>query len=1224
MKKPYQLSVWDGEEFLKIIGDSGSLSPQMAYDAVLKATSKTTGDTLTFSMMYNFTDSSGNKIYNDLINYIVAEGKLKLKILKDENVQDSNYFNFLEMPTDLLSEDTNNKTNEIDLDNMWFEFTINTIDQDPHKNILKITAISTYQKELSKAGYGVTYDIELQNNFGNLQNLAERAVEDTDWMINPNSYKPVATATEPIFPFQVCNATNASLTVKIIINGDVKEQECDISNDTLIYIPYSVMNKAKSNENKGLVTLSSGMDFMILSEEDFNDITINGTINDITFHCWRQIIKFINGEDETLAAMAQPYTHQIYYNRPTFPQETMCEKVTGKYVKKWKSNINTDINGYIDNLAFEIQHKEDVPSFQITSDTPIYSYPETTYVTTSLLKNYAEVHTVLGGSENAYAWIGEGTDNQGRFKNYKVECTVFPQSFYKYGSVLRDANSTWLQSNLPIFKTGIKLNFKGGVTYYNTTPNLLGLVLTQGKKYVLRYKGRWVRDKEPDFSKYDETKLTTDRRKLCAAIREECCQNVFTGKKYTLPTINVGIVQKKGKNYEDCCISVPFYFNKVTNLNDNETTEDGDDSLDKYLQRGTIQRSAIDNMTDNEIPNMEKDLLELLNERGYAKHSQNRKRYTIAETAEETDLEGLDIDFTKHPLLDKDFYEDIDDPNTILMDKSGYFYTFLQANITTTEKQTLYLKFACSFDEENTTDKWFFFLEDLQLFEYVEVTNKNGEVVPVFLDDTPEGYVRTEEHFYILSGNEEDHLRFPVYFEPNLDTLEPILTMQPTLTYSAKQQNALTHIQKISELFNVTPIFNIIHDKKGRIMKVDNDNHLYSADTQDTDDETFRLAKYITFIPKENFLEARPVLRYGVDLKTITRTIDTKDLVTDLYITTMTQSAAEGGVVSIVNVDENLTGTNEIFNFDYYYNQGLLSSQDMLDLGELQKQLKEYSLEIHSRSDNLIVVNKTILESEADYKVAQELDIQLEEKLGDIVASIDALIEGNADADITNEEYQYVYFSSEQIKTQNKINYLSSKLEKLYEEQSTLLTEIKELQDESSNTRKKGLQKFLPYIREGNWSDSTKLDNKEYYYAAIKRSQELSFPKVTYKFSTQTTPEKAFSYLPGDLVYIIDPEIFGSHSTYIEELNIDVITPNQKSAIITDVTLNLNSPSKNTFTVQTFNDRFSEVFSTVIDGVYDYLQNREQFLNIVGTSQLETVDINSHEKSLLQQLADRY
>ena len=161
-KKPYEISVWEDvlipategkssyykEKKIAVIGSDKMNSPNRVYDAVLKK--NINGEvSLTFSLAYKYFDSGvGDVTVNPFANYLINERKIKLYYDED-----------------------------------WYDFVIKECEEDSDSMVFTYTAQSLFVQELSKVGYNIVLDRELNNNQGTAVELARKAVEGTDWIV---------------------------------------------------------------------------------------------------------------------------------------------------------------------------------------------------------------------------------------------------------------------------------------------------------------------------------------------------------------------------------------------------------------------------------------------------------------------------------------------------------------------------------------------------------------------------------------------------------------------------------------------------------------------------------------------------------------------------------------------------------------------------------------------------------------------------------------------------------------------------------------------------------------------------------------------------------------------------------------------------------------------------------------------------------------------------------
>lgn len=162
-KRPYELSVWveklNGsnskiEEKGVIIGAHDMSYPGKATNIVLKREIKGT-NTLTFQLPDRYFDSlKGDFVRNEFADLVAPETKLKL-FYKDR----------------------------------WFEFFVKKVDDKKQfKSYMKsFTCTDAFIDELSRNGYGITYDTELNNNVEEIGIFTEETLEDSIWQYHPEN-----------------------------------------------------------------------------------------------------------------------------------------------------------------------------------------------------------------------------------------------------------------------------------------------------------------------------------------------------------------------------------------------------------------------------------------------------------------------------------------------------------------------------------------------------------------------------------------------------------------------------------------------------------------------------------------------------------------------------------------------------------------------------------------------------------------------------------------------------------------------------------------------------------------------------------------------------------------------------------------------------------------------------------------------------------------------------
>lgn len=159
LKKPYEISVWEDftpsedkryyqERKLMIIGSDNMTGRLRANNPVFTENVNGT-HTLTFTLYSRYFDEDvGDFVDNPFLPYMVNERKIKLKY-----------------------------------DEEWYDFVIKDIEENSEENSFTYTLTDSFINELSKNGFSIELDTELENNQGTIKELAEAILDGTDWKV---------------------------------------------------------------------------------------------------------------------------------------------------------------------------------------------------------------------------------------------------------------------------------------------------------------------------------------------------------------------------------------------------------------------------------------------------------------------------------------------------------------------------------------------------------------------------------------------------------------------------------------------------------------------------------------------------------------------------------------------------------------------------------------------------------------------------------------------------------------------------------------------------------------------------------------------------------------------------------------------------------------------------------------------------------------------------------
>lgn len=454
-KQPYELSVWrdvpiagtletDGyftDEKVAIIGSDSMDSPLKAYDVSLKEL--TNGDcTLTFSMLYDY-EKGGKRVNNPLFELLKNEIKLKLRRGEEYGFINSKGeidFTILNGEIDFNEEEPNYEDTSVDYDNRWRDFIIKTIDKDSNTHVANIVAKEIFVNELGKNGWSVTLNTELENNYGTVEQLAEKVLDGSDWKVK-KGYSPIERVKEPLFEYQIPEGTSiAAVAMRKGDNGS--NEKINISANEYIYFFY---NDAEFSES-----IESGKDgqWRIKAKDSVQILyfgrKIDDEINPVAIDDGRVVI-----DDDYL------FNYKI-------ASAAVNVEVTGYSGYRIQDRTRTIYESTLDRYV----------EVYTNGSEEYFSYTETEYHVSPLVQNY------LTNSTNF-------TSNAG-WKNLNKEqedpiLTLYPEP------EIRDGKVFWEDS-----KNSLVL--KAGQTYVNSGPANAGFKVINGEKYIVRFSGDWLND----------------------------------------------------------------------------------------------------------------------------------------------------------------------------------------------------------------------------------------------------------------------------------------------------------------------------------------------------------------------------------------------------------------------------------------------------------------------------------------------------------------------------------------------------------------------------------------------------------------------------------------------------------------------------------------------------------------------------------------------------------
>ena len=501
------------------------------------------------------------------------------------------------------------------------------------------------------------------------------------------------------------------------------------------------------------------------------------------------------------------------------------------------------------------------------------------------------------------------------------------------------------------------------------------------------------------------------------------------------------------------------------------------------------------------------------------------------------------------------------------------------------------------------------YFENIQFFRYIEydkpIRNDQNEIAGYEATMAEPGgelfsTARTKYIYYLPNEDyktEDDMIPEYDSYVDNPDFVKKYNENQfeKIRSITASESNRFNLIQDLCETFECWAKFEIEHNPQtGEILL----------------DDEYRQKKWVTFheyIGKDNYAG----FRYGVNLKSIQRTLNSDGIVSKIVVKDNANEFAPNGFCSISRATENPIGENFIINFDYYIQQGLIDFSEVnndlyLDVNGYigyYKKLKILNQDREARIDLQSKLKTDISQYEANYQTYKLSVESAQEELRSTEVEIERLT-GSTLAQLKDDSDNDWWDDINLITKVNKVAQLNSLIRqhtelrdkeqtldetglpiggRLYEAEqqfAALEDYIKDLAEQKRALNLRFYKKYSRFIQEGSWISEDYTDENLYYLDAESTLFTSAQPKVTYTINvlelSQLEGYENYTFALGDKTYIEDTEFFG----WVWSKN-GVRTPYHEEIVVSEFTVELDSPEKNTFKVQNFKTQFEDLFQRI-------------------------------------------
>ena len=996
--KPYEISVWEDqltqngfiEKKLAVIGANTMTGYNKVYNPVFNK--KSNGEkTLSFSLRYKYFDPySGNEdVVNPFAALLINERKVKLHY-----------------------------------DNQWYEFIIKDHTESSDGLEWTYTCTDAFVLELSKNGYNITFDAELNNNRGTAAELVQETLKNTDWQLGEADVGRQFVA-EPIYKAELLSTEDITIE-----NTDGTAETVSVGN---IYLFYSYVK----NKNGKFVQ------FIINDENRQYTIDDNNVITDTNFRIINEL-EFQIHYEQLEESEGNPKQLQWYELIDSVYVLTTDEEIdVNKQYYKINQGFWLKQEGQLDQqiiLINEIETKYQANRLvynQLTTydpvmgrtvniykldDREIYEYTDYTYTTSNVVTNFItngenfnvlEDGTLQGwnpyteqemeynpmvrpsGNPSEKGWyelidneyvLTEDTEVNDEKTYYKKE----PKAVNDLELITHPELGTGIEladiSVLSQIEGFLKVQTNGPITeqYQNTVYNS-GIEnnastiqsISLGQKFVFRWRAGVRKPNESDVDISDlDCLVPYDKLGLIVA-RYTRDEPTRFGYYYRYIDPNGIILRFENQSEEKPPIlnniirggtlqpqeENPNKFSYVINdvvqipstkyiyeVVENETTtqyvyngstgtfeEKNDNNYLPYYYLTATAQKAVSN-SDLQDPTQKFGIF-IYNTDTPATITREPIIDTIEGTAIQTDagtqpitvtvnaVAGTEIDFNYTDLSGQEgrvsFACVAGDSYSETGEENDYEFVYDASNNTITFLDTLgFSSYIVDYTSgyENVEGVSPVYIQDIQLINFIP--DGADETQPILMGNIPTATSNPTHYYYLKPA--DNALAEDITTYTSLEELERSVEIvggvypvynensEKRLSISASQSNCFNILQTIAETFECWIDLSVVHDARGYIER----------------DEDGRPRKYVylrQYAGKDNYAG----FKYGINLNSIERTINSDEIVTKLIVDQSQSEYADEGFISISNASSNQSGESYILNFEYFYNQGLLNREEV-------------------------------------------------------------------------------------------------------------------------------------------------------------------------------------------------------------------------------------------------------------------------------------------------------
>ena len=329
------------------------------------------------------------------------------------------------------------------------------------------------------------------------------------------------------------------------------------------------------------------------------------------------------------------------------------------------------------------------------------------------------------------------------------------------------------------------------------------------------------------------------------------------------------------------------------------------------------------------------------------------------------------------------------------------------------------------FISTNNSNKWYY-LQDIQLTRYYEDANGN----PLMIGNIPKAITLDTNYYYIAPevGTAANRVRTyasldilaeNIGIDPNI--IKPIYNGGAIPFFETTNQPFYVHKQNIQELmeqfhvrgYSLDKILSIEASKSNcfNILQLIAETFECWVDLQVDHNEDGSL--YLDVLGKPTKLiylrgysgkDNDAGFKYGININSITREINSNEIVTKLIVEPVNSEYTDSGVVTIQNASANVSGESYIFNFDYYFNHDLIANVSACknDMYQFDTDIRDFNIALNELNQEKINLEASLTQLNARRNVYVTLMDTAQEDLAQALEDFEAI------AGYTYETYQSI------------------------------------------------------------------------------------------------------------------------------------------------------------------------------------------------------------------------